>query len=52
MSSRFQNIKAFKVNGKEYHYYSLKELEKQGFPVSRFPVSIRILLESLIRNLD
>lgn len=52
MSSRFQNIKTFKVNGKEYHYYSLKELEKQGFPVSRFPVSIRILLESLIRNLD
>lgn len=52
MSSKFQNIKTFKVNGKEYNYYSLKELEKQGYPISRFPVSIRVLLESLIRNLD
>ncbi len=52
MSSKFQNIKTFKVNGKEYHYYSLKELEKQGYPISRFPVSIRVILESLIRNLD
>ena len=52
MSSKFQNIKTFKVNGKEYHYYSLKELEKQGHPISRFPVSIRVILESLVRNLD
>ena len=52
MSSKFQNIKNFKVNGKEYNYYSLKELEKQGYPVSRFPVSIRVILESLIRNFD
>ncbi len=52
MSSKFQNIKTFKVNGKEYHYYSLKELEKQGYPISRLPVSIRVILESLIRNLD
>ncbi len=52
MSSKFQNIKTFKVNGKEYNYYSLKELEKQGYPISRFPVSIRVILESLVRNLD
>ena len=34
-------------------YYSLPELEKQGLgKVSRLPVSIRIVLESLLRNLD
>ena len=34
-------------------YYSLPELEKQGVgPVSRLPVSIRIVLESVLRNCD
>jgi len=34
-------------------FFSLPELEKQGIgPVSKLPVSIRIVLESLLRNLD
>src|SRR5467141_3166323 len=34
-------------------FHSLPEVEKQGFgKVSRLPVSIRIILESLLRNLD
>ncbi|MBB5038990.1 aconitate hydratase [Prosthecobacter dejongeii] len=34
-------------------YHSLPELEKQGVgPVSKLPISIRIVLESLLRNLD
>ncbi|MEY4483372.1 MAG: aconitate hydratase AcnA, partial [Verrucomicrobiota bacterium] len=34
-------------------FYSLPELEKQGLaPVSKLPVSIRIVLESLVRNCD
>src|SRR5215471_10271251 len=33
--------------------YSLPALEKAGFPgISRLPVSLRIILESLLRNLD
>lgn len=40
-------------NGKEVRYYSLPELEKAGFPrISRLPFSIRVVLESLVRNLD
>ena len=40
-------------NGKEGQFYSLPELEKQGIgKVSRLPASIRIVLESLLRNLD
>jgi aconitate hydratase len=34
-------------------YYSLPELEKHGVgPVSKLPISIRIVLESLLRNQD
>jgi aconitate hydratase len=34
-------------------YYSLPRLEREGVgPVSRLPVSLRIVLESLVRNLD
>jgi aconitate hydratase len=34
-------------------FYSLPELEKQGLgKISRLPVSVRIVLESLLRNLD
>jgi aconitate hydratase len=34
-------------------FYSLPEVERQGFgKVSRLPVSLRIILESLARNLD
>ena len=40
-------------SGQEGKYFSLPELEKQGIgKISTLPVSIRIVLESLLRNLD
>src|SRR5262247_1112232 len=40
-------------NGKKGRFYSLPELEKQGVgPVSKLPVSVRIVLESVLRNCD
>ncbi len=40
-------------NGKSGLYYSLPELEKQGIgKISRLPISIRIVLESVLRNCD
>jgi aconitate hydratase len=40
-------------NGKQGSFYSLPELEKTGIgPVSKLPVSIRIVLESILRNCD
>ncbi|MGE0128792.1 MAG: aconitate hydratase AcnA [Blastocatellales bacterium] len=40
-------------NAKKGKFYSLPELEKQGVgPVSKLPVSIRIVLESVLRNCD
>ena len=39
--------------GTEGKLYSLPELEKQGFGnISRLPVSIRVVLESVLRNCD
>ncbi len=33
-------------------YYSLKELQKQGFAINKLPFSIRILVENALRNHD
>lgn len=45
-------VKQFEVSGKKYNYYSLPELEKKGYRISKLPRSIRIVMESLIRNMD
>lgn len=38
---------------KKFRYYSLSALEEQGIgKISRLPVSIRVMLESLLRNCD
>ena len=44
----------FKLNsGKEVYYYSLPLLEKNGLgKISRLPFSMRVVLESLLRNVD
>ncbi|PKM52343.1 MAG: aconitate hydratase AcnA [Firmicutes bacterium HGW-Firmicutes-7] len=50
MSSLRQKLKE---NNKEYIYYSLQALEQEGFGiVSRLPFSMKVLLESTIRQLD
>lgn len=49
----FQARKSFTVNGKTHFYYSLKALEEQGTgKVSRLPYSIKVLLESVLRQVD
>ncbi|GAB3265148.1 aconitate hydratase [Chitinimonas naiadis] len=40
-------------SGKSLHYYSLPALEAAGVgPISKLPVSIRLVLESVLRNCD
>src|SRR3979411_15556 len=40
-------------SGKPGRLFSLPALEKQGLgPISRLPISIRIVLESVLRNCD
>src|SRR6476469_4060170 len=50
----FDTLQTFSLeNGEEGAFYSLPQLEKAGLgPVSRLPVSIRLVLESLLRNCD
>jgi len=36
----------------EFDYWSLAELQKQGYAISKLPFSIRILLENALRNFD
>ena len=40
-------------NGQEGVFYSLPQLEAEGLgKISRLPISIRIVLESVLRNFD
>ena len=48
----FNTLQAFTANGTSHKFYSVPALEKAGFNVSRLPVSIRLVLESLLRNCD
>src|SRR5688500_7576515 len=48
----FHTLQTFTANGASHQFYSLPALEQSGFKVSRLPVSIRLVLESLLRNCD
>lgn len=49
----FQSRKNFTVDGKTYNYYSLQALEDAGIGnVSRLPYSVKVLLESVLRQVD
>src|SRR5438067_5337525 len=50
----FKTLQKFDAGlGREGWLHSLPALEKQGIgPISRLPVSIRIVLESVLRNCD
>ena len=50
----FQTLQTFDAGGgRTGYFHSLPALEKQGIgPISRLPVSIRIVLESVLRNCD
>ncbi len=49
----FDSLQSFETGGRQIHYYSLPTLEERGIgPISKLPVSIRILIESLLRNYD
>lgn len=46
-------LKKFKIGKKEAHFYSLPALSASlGLELSRLPLSIRIVLESVLRNCD
>src|SRR6185503_6911006 len=48
----FQTLQTFSTGEASHRFYSVPALEAHGFKVARLPVSIRIVLESLLRNAD
>src|SRR3984957_1076318 len=54
MTDEFKTLKKFDAGtGREGFFHSLPALEEQGVgKISRLPVSIRIVLESVLRNCD
>ena len=50
----WNTLQSFEPNaGKPGQFYSLPQVEKEGIgPVSKLPVSIRVVLESVLRNFD
>ena len=56
LANPFNTLQTFAANGASHRFYSLPALEAAGVAgpgrVSRLPVSIRLVLESLLRNCD
>ena len=53
MNNPFGTLQPFASGSHRGHLYSLPALEEQGIgPIRRLPVSIRIVLESVLRNCD
>ncbi|MCC9624956.1 aconitate hydratase AcnA [Thalassospira sp. MA62] len=49
----FASRTTFEANGQSYDFYRLKKLEEEGLTdISRLPYSIRVLLESVLRQQD
>ncbi len=49
----FKCRKSLKIGAKTYNYFSLKAAEKNGLKdISRLPVSLKVLLENLLRHED
>jgi aconitate hydratase len=53
INDAFNARSSFEVNGQKYHYYRLAALEEAGISkVSNLPYSIKVLLESVLRQFD
>ncbi len=54
MNNPLNTLKEFSsaTSGEKGYIYSLKALKNSGFDISRLPVSIKIVLESVLRNCD
>ena len=45
-------VKNFKLDGKTYRYYDISSMEQYGYDVKHMPYSIKVLLESVLRQYD
>jgi Aconitase A len=40
------------VGGVRVRYYSLRALERAGFDIVRFPYTVKVFIENMLRNFD
>lgn len=45
-------IRQFELNNQTYHYFSINSLEEEGYQIKKLPYSIKVLLESVLRQYD
>ena len=48
--SKYAIVKEMEVNGKKFKYFSIPDMQSKDHNISRLPFSLRIVLESVIRN--
>jgi aconitate hydratase len=49
----YNTLEKLSVNNKDYYFYNITKLDKDGYiDLSKFPFSIRVLLENVLRNED
>lgn len=46
------SLREFQINGQTYSYYSIESLKDKGNDIEHLPFSIRVLLESALRQCD
>lgn len=52
-NNKLNTEQSLNVDGQTFHYFSLKEAEKNHFPgISRLPFSLKVLFENLLRYQD
>ncbi len=47
-----KTLQSFELDGKKMYYFSLKSLEVGNVNIAKLPYSIRVLLESVVRQID
>ena len=54
MKAKFKEsaVKQLKIQDVTYEYYNLESLEKYGYDIKHLPFSIKVLLESVLRQWD
>ncbi len=50
--SKKQALKQFTFGDKTYGYYNINSLKEKGYQIDKLPITIKILLEGAIRQLD
>ncbi|MGF7142502.1 aconitate hydratase [Anaerotaenia torta] len=45
-------LKKLQINQKTYYYYSLQSLKEEGYEIESLPYSVKVLLESVLRQQD